>query len=454
MYSVVYKNFLYPFYEGFLRRRKTFVYLSNLEKNQWLPEDKLREIQWLRLKDIISHAYSNIPYYRRVFENEGIVPGDIKVPDDFRMIPFLTKKDIQNNEAMLVAKGYSGADMVRNETGGSTGEPIKFFYTRNSYEERVAASIRAKRWSGWDIGKKTTLIWGRYDSDKPFLKKLKFDFYNISMRKQLISAFSLSENNIAQQVKKINRFNPYLIESYVSSLYAIAEFVKRNKLSIVQPRAIITSAEMLYGYQRILIEDVFGCKIFNRYGCTEVMFIGAECNEHNGLHLGIDNVYIEFLRDNKPVKAGEIGEIVITDLTNFGMPLIRYKIGDFGVPSDRKCACGRSLPLMERVEGRTMDILLTKEGNFIQPQIFCYLFSRSLDWIRRYQIIQAKKGELTFRIVRGRDISESDTKEFFNKVVNAIKGSVNIHLDIVEEIPLTRSGKFKTIIAEVPIKVG
>lgn len=453
MYANFYRNILFPFYETFLRRRETLVYLKELEKNQWLPEEELRKIQWEKLQKLLKHVYENVPYYRMIFEERGLYPEDIKTPEDFRKLPFLTKAIIQNNQSSLIAQNYRHKNTCKNETGGSTAEPIKFVFARDSYERHIASAIRSNRWIGWDLAEKTTLIWGTSVDKQSFFNRLKVALHHCLIRRQFINAFYLSEKNLKDQINRINKFKPRFLESYVSSLYAIAKFIDGNKMTCVKPKAIITSAETLYDYQRELIEKVFGCKIFNRYGCSETMLIAAECEKHNGMHLNIDNLYIEFLKDNRPVKFGDSGEIVLTDSNNYGMPFIRYKVGDIGIPSARHCECGRGFPLIETVKGRTMDILLTFEGNFIQPQIFCFLF-KEFDWIKQYQIVQEKKGFLTFKIVKSRSFSIEENNHFLKRVSEVVNGNLQIGIEIVDKIPLTKSGKFRVVVSKVSMDFG
>jgi len=453
MYQQIYKNILFPLYETGFRGRNTLKYLNNLEDSQWYSREDLRSIQWEKLLKLLKNAYENVPFYNSMLKKIDLNPEDIKSIGDFQKIPYLTKNDIQTNGNALVAVNYRNNNTCNNETGGSTGEPINFVYPRESYEWRIAGALRSNRWTGWDLGKRTTLIWGRSIDKKSLLGNLKVRLHHFFMRRQYINAFYLSESRMEGVIEEIIRFQPEFLESYVSPLYAMAEYLSKSKISRIKPKAIITSAENLYDYQRELIEAVFGCKVFNRYGCSETMLIAAECDRHEGMHLNMDNVYIEFLKDNKPVKAGEMGEIVITDLNNYGMPFVRYKIGDIGVPSSRICSCGRGLPLMEKVEGRAMDIMFTKEGNFIQPQLFCFLF-KEFDWIKQYQIIQDERGMLAFKVIPKCIVTELDKERFSIRIKQVITGTVTVRLDLVKEIPLTRSGKFQMVISKTPVNFG
>ncbi|MFA5143021.1 MAG: phenylacetate--CoA ligase family protein [Candidatus Omnitrophota bacterium] len=452
-YSKIYRNVLFPFYETIVKRRNTLSYLKELEYNQWRPEKELRIIQWNKLSSLLRHAYEKVPYYRDKFMQHNVNPSKILTPEDFRKIPFLTKSDIQSNGAALIAENYIDRNLCKNETGGSTGEPINFVYPRESYEWRIAAAARSNRWAGWDFGMKTTVLWGRPVSPISKIKQAKLTLHNGFMRRQFINAFDLSEASLKGYLQKINRYRPLIIEAYVSLIYTIAKFAKMTNMMVIKPKAIIASAETLHDYQRELIESVFECKVFNRYGCSEMMLVAAECGEHTGLHLNLDNIYIEFLKDNIPVKEGELGEIVLTDMNNYGMPFIRYKIGDIGVPSGKTCACGRGLPLTERVEGRTMDILLGKNGKFIQPQAFCFLF-REFDWIKQYQIVQERKGSLLFNIIRNRDFSDIERNLFLRRVREVVKDDVDLDIKLTNEIPLSDSGKYRVVISKVPIEFG
>lgn len=439
MYGIVYKSL-------FLKKGGTLSLLRELEKNQWLPEERLKELQWQKLKRLLRHSYSNVPFYRKRFENSGISPDNIKKPEDFNKIPFLTRQDICDNLYSLVAENLGNKKIQVNKSGGSTGEPIKFFHTRQDCEWQKAGLMRTYRWAGYDYGKKITVIWGFPIIKNRLTYKIKSIFYDFAIRRQKINTFCLSNKTLERFVWQINRFMPEFIETCPAPLYEIARFISEKNLKAPRPRTIISCGETLSDYQRELIEKIFDCRVFDRYSCSEVMVIGAECDRHEGLHLNMDNLYVECLKGDKPALPGETGEIVLTDLNNITMPFIRYKIGDFGVLSAQRCACGRSLPLLEKVEGRVMDMLVTHEGDLVQPPISGISPGR-FDWIRQYQIVQEEKGKISFSIIKNRDFLDEEGKSFLAYVNRQTNGKLDIGFEIVDNIPLAKSGKFKIVVS-------
>jgi len=458
MYASLFRNVFLPAHEK-LMGRKTLVYLKDLEKRQWFPEQKLRTIQWLMLKKLLEHVYNNVPYYRQKFIGLGVQPSDIKTPADFQQLPLLTKADIQEHENELAAIDHLGRLKVKSWTGGSTGQPLRFAYSRYSYEMRRAGAIRCDRWTGWNIGETVLNIWGLpIKLPKGPLRRFKDYVYNRTYGDIVVNSYNFTEKTLEKCLKSLNRHKPGLIIAYATPMSHLAQFVSERKCNIHKPKAIITTAEMLYPEQRELIESVFECKIFNRYGSREVSLIAAECEKHNGLHLNIDNLYIEFIRDGKPVKVGEVGDVIVTDLNNYGMPFIRYKIGDIGVPSDEKCTCGRGFPLMERVLGRSLDMVVTSSGKYISGLAFNTILLQFQD-IKQYQLTQEDISQFTVQIVPvksslrpfGNGLKDETLSLLKKEIANVVGYEAKIDIQKVDFIPPEESGKYRPVKCKVPV---
>ncbi len=309
---------------------------------------------------------------------------------------------------------------------------------------------RVYGWTGYDYGKKTVFIWGAAVVRQPFFKKTKHDLDEWLKGRKIYNTFYFNSETMAKYLNQINRYKPQYIVAYVTPLYNFARFIKENKKEIEKPVAIITAAEKLFDTQRKLLEEVFQCPVFETYGCREVTSIAGECKEHNGMHINMETIYLEIVRGYEEAQVGQSGEIVITDLSNYAMPFIRYKNEDIGSLSDRQCQCGRGLSLLEKVEGRVLDTIKTEDGRLIPGEFFIYWFMR-FDGIERFQIVQEDLYHLHIKIVQHKKFP-LERLEYLKKVICDIMGNkINIHFDLVEEIPLTQSGKFRVVISKVPI---
>ena len=448
MYSTLVKYVIYPIYQ-FCTHRNTLKQLQGLERTQWLPTEEIKKIQWIKFKKLLEYAYINVPYYQRVFKTLNMTPKDITTPDDFRKLPLLDKEDIRSNISDIVSSKYEKKDLIEDSTGGSTGVNLRFFYDTKSIAHRLAVALRSDSLAGLDIGDKHVKLWGSpFDISRQ--NSLKGKISKLISRSLYLSSYDLSENTMYKYAKKLINYKPKVIIGYSSPLHLFGIFIEENKIQGITPKSIISSAEVLYDYQREQIESVFGCKVFNRYGCREFSTIAQECSEHSGMHINAEHVYVECLKeDGEPAAPGESGELIITDLDNYGMPFIRYKIGDVGVLSDRKCNCGRGLPIMETVEGRTFDIIVATNGRYLGGTFWTLLLRTAVDGIKQFQVVQESKNEINIKIV----VDEVFKTEYIDMLTNKIQAycgeDMQVNFNIVDAIQPTKSGKFRFVISKV-----
>lgn len=440
------RKILYPAYR-FIKQDKILPKLTELEKNQWLSTDAIREFQWSKLKKLLAYAHEKIPYYRALFSKAGLEPNDINCAEDYRKIPILTKDDIRNHISELTAPDFDRKFLLPNSTGGSTGENLNFYNDLSQGEYSRANTIRCNRWMGVDIADREAWLWGSpFDiakSEERWNRILSYFMNNLKL-----SSYDLSEKSLKEYSKKLSKFRPRLITCYPTPMATFADYLLKNGVNTIRPQAVITSAETLFDHQRELIESAFGCRVFNRYGCREFGNIAHECAEHSGLHVIADRLYLEFLDNGRPVNTGETGEIFVTDLDNYGMPFIRYKIGDMGVPSDRKCKCGRGLPLVEKVEGRVFDVVRTPSGQALGGT-FWTLLSRAVEGIRQFQVIQTEIEGVTIKIIVDGTFRNESLEYLQKKIAEHCGRDFKVYFQIVDNIPLTKSGKFRFVISEI-----
>ncbi|MCK4538584.1 MAG: aspartate 1-decarboxylase [Candidatus Krumholzibacteria bacterium] len=440
------RNVIYPVYRGF-RGDRLLSTLNELEKNQWLSLPEIEDIQWRRMSSFLKEITAHVPYYMDIFNELGLKPGDIQNPNDFMQLPLLDKYVIRQEGKRMVTndpvkKGYKAS------TGGSTGEPLYFSNDLSAAPIRRANTARGHRMAGIDIGDKQAFVWG-FPFDIPLKERMASTVRNYFANITYLSSFNLSEKAMADYAAKLKRYKPALVIGYPSAVTFFAEFLRMRNITGIRPKAVISSGEKMFPQQRETLEEVFGCRVFDRYGSNEVGNVAHECDQHKGLHIFSDLIYLEILRENgRPAEPGEVGELVITDLLNHYMPFVRYRTGDMAILSSRTCACGRGLPLLERIEGRTFDNIMTPDGRSIGGYFWTYL-SRVVPGIKQFQVEQKQRSSLVFRIVPGPDWNDSYKERLISEISENMGESVKVKIDRVDEIPLTPAGKFKFIISKV-----
>jgi len=446
MYRYVFKNIINPFYESIIKHRNMLKYRDFIEKSQWWPHEKLRTLQWEELTKLLKHVYEQVPYWRKQFDRLGLKPSDIKTYDDFCRLPTTDKKNIRENYEEMRAVNYKGKTWKKS-TGGSTGEPLHFEYTPESYDWRVAASKRGYSWAGCEDGVKQAYIWGTVIGKVPPLKQLKENLHHLFLRQKYFNCFKFSEKEMDRAIVTLNRYKPEIIVGYANPLYNFAKYVNSHAKMSFKPRAVISAAEALHDFQRKEISLIFGCDVFNTYGSREFMLIASECEKHNGLHVNMENLLVEILGEGgKPVKPGEAGEVVITDLHNYGMPFIRYRIGDLAIRPEKSCSCGRGLPVLEAIVGRSLDMIKVSNGKNIPGEFFPHLM-KDFQEVKQFQVIQDKMNSLVIKIVKAKNLDESRLMLMKNEIFRVANRDTNINIIFVDEIPLTATGKRRVTIS-------
>lgn len=450
IYAGIVRHAIHPLWVLKDGKWSLFRYLREFEEFQYRDPQAIKESQWSKLGRLIGHAYENCPFYRSRFDAAGLKPSSIQDPSGFRKIPLLTKKDIQESLPALVATNYNLSDLVANKTGGSTGSPLRYYHDRERIISMEASAIRHDRWTGYKVGEKMAGIWGSR-TDLSGVRGWKGRIRNLLFRSgAVLDSSSITNESLAHFVEVLREFKPKSILAYANSVYVFAQYCREHGVTDIHPALIITSAEVLHDHERVLIEEVFGCKVFNRYGCREVSVIASECSAHTGLHINADTLYVEFVDDDgQAVSPGQQGNIIITDLLNFGMPFLRYKIEDVGSPSDTVCPCGRTLPLMQMVAGRTTDFIVTPDGRRVSGAALTIYLISNVSGIRQAQIIQDVLDHVTFKIVPGPEFKDSGLAALKQKVPDFFGKDMRFDITYVDSIPKEPSGKYRFTISKV-----
>ncbi len=328
----------------------------------------------------------------------GFEPANFRELADLVQLPILTKNDIQQCRDQLVSSEFQHSDLIKNQTGGSTGEPISFFLDRDRLCARHAATWRHNQWAGLDEGDRLALVWGgSAGSTHARGNGTRFaPSYWVNRCTWIPPTFL--RYRFREFNDQLKRFRPKVIQAYARSLALFARYLKDHGIQAYSPKSIITSAETLTDEDRQLIESVFSAPVFNRYGCREFSVVASECEQHDGLHIMAEGLYVEVLVDGRPAADGELGKIVVTDLLNRGMPLIRYEIGDMGALDHSPCPCGRGLPRLRRLEGRVTDFLMGTDGRLVSGVFLATYLIAECPQLGRIQIVQNEKDLVQFVI--------------------------------------------------------
>ena len=425
-----------------------------LEGSQWWTWQKIQELQNTKLRKLINHVYQHVPFYRSRFDEAGLKPGDIQSSDDLWKLPILRKQDIQKNLTDLLAENANKKKLLENHTGGSTGHPLTFYHDDNFLAWGNADLLRNYRMAGYYLGMRWAFLWGSdYDAitHKGLFGYIKdWLIYNTIW----VNTFDLTTETLTMAAKKIKEWDPKMLVAYVSSATLFARLI-RSKNHGIHPQSIQVSAEVLTPDDRKLLENVFGCPVFDRYGCREVLNIAHECDSHEGLHILAENNIVELLNNEGNYQdAGELGRIVVTNLNNYSMPLIRYEIGDMAIASDRTCSCGRGLPLLEKVVGRTTDVISSPSGKLLHGEFFTHLFYEVKD-VKQFRVIQENITDIRLQIVPGDYFDASKSFAFLReRILKHGDSGFNLIFELCEHIPSTKSGKYRFTVSKVPINLG
>jgi phenylacetate-coenzyme A ligase PaaK-like adenylate-forming protein len=438
---------VFPFYH-IVKKTKLMEILDELKENQWKSKEALIRLQGIKLKRLLEYTYRHVPYYREKFKETGIDIGDLHHPECFPQIPLLTKKDINEYGDKIITTMKGKNKLLPYSTSGSTGEALYFNYDLRSSVYRRASVIRNQEWLGIKIGDRSARLWGA-PMDLKKASEVRGRIHSWINNIMFLSSYDMSNETLETYVIKLNKFKPELLISYPGPLTVFAEYLIESNQKIPSINAIISSAETLLAWQRDLVEKAFSCSVYNRYGCREFGDIAQECEKREGLHVNIDRVFLEVLDEAlQPVKDGRSGELVITDLDNYGMPFIRYQIGDVASFKKETCSCGRGLPLLDHVEGRILDVVKAPNGNRLGGTFWTILF-KSRPGIKSFQVVQDRLEGITVKYIKYPEVSSIDFAALRDRIQEKCGEDFKIDFEEVFSIPKTSSGKTRIVISKL-----
>jgi phenylacetate-CoA ligase len=435
-----------PSWERLVRRRDTLDHLAYLESSQWLPREERHQREVEDLRRLLQYAGRHVPYYSELFRKARFDPLAVTSSRDLEALPLLTREIIRERYSDLVDPAHRGRNLAKG-TSGSTGTPLKFEYSMASECWRQAAKMRGYAWAGYRPGLKTFYYWAAVSGARPSLKisvdrALRRETFLDSMKQDLQSRLTA--------LALFRKIRPNIVVCYTQSCAQFARWILDEGLRDWDDVPVICGAEAVLPGDRAVLARAFGPDIFETYGSRETMLIAAECPAHSGMHIQEENLVVEVLRDARSVAPGESGDVVITDLHNYGMPMIRYVNGDVATLGEAgACACGRGLAKLARVDGRRADTLIDGDGNPVPGIVFHVLFSDARrEVIRQFQAVQRDHGAVVLKVVRGSEFSDDAFAAIiarFSGYLGGLPFSVEFHETIA---PHVQSGKLKTIVAE------
>jgi phenylacetate-CoA ligase len=440
MHPFLVRKCLFPLQE-FLKGKRTYKRLEELEQTQWLSAKEIHEFQFRRLKEHLEFAYHQVPYYNRILNDHGLQPSRITSIADFARIPFLTK-DIIRQEFARLQPTRKRSRVQRMSTGGSTGAPVTVLIDAERTAFTDACRMRAHRWYGVDVGSREIVLWGspieltKQDHVRGLRDRL--------MNSRLLSAFNMGEKSLGEYAKAIDDYRPEKLYGYASAIFLLAAYMKKaGRNSRVPPKVVFVTAEPLFDFQRKTIEEVFQCPVSIEYGARDAGLIALEC-PRGGLHIPAEGMIVEI----EGAGADGCGEIVTTNLYSFAMPIIRYRTGDIGEFDETPCPCGRSLPRLKRVEGRQTDFLVAEDGRLVHALAIIYVL-REIPIVKEFQVTQESSRRLVIHVVAESSFSASDRKTIEKKAKQLLGHEVDIVIQEVNSIPLSSSGKFRYVVSHV-----
>lgn len=428
---------------------RTLYNLQKLRRQEWFSRERLEKLRDKKIRFIIQHAYNNSRFYHSFYKDYKKEVQNFRRFKDLQKLPVLEKEHVQKYSAEILGEnlnysrlekswgGVLGNYMVRM-TSGSSGQPVFVAFDSKAWDFAEAVYARSLFGSGYNA---LDLLMVSYPYNPP--KKKWFDHLGI-MRKKCLQAGLCAEEQMRILLNEKERFSFFSFPSILSMLASESE-KQREK-----PNAnlVISSGECLRKNARKKIEDVFDCNVYNHYGSAELNRMAWECSAREGMHINIDAVAVEFLKNGSQVAEGERGEILATSLYNFAFPLIRYKLGDLGKISSHKCSCGRGLPLMSEITGRQFDFIVTSKGRLIPPIVTDTVLN-SIPGVSQFKLEQEKDRSLTLYLVKKVSLECDIRAEALQKLSN-LDPHAKVKIILTNMIGRSEGGKLSSVISKCP----
>jgi phenylacetate-CoA ligase len=416
-------------------------------KSQYWSDQQIADYQSAGLQKIIRHAYDHVPYYRNMMDRLHLVPGDIRKTCDLEKLPVTRKSDLMANAEHILARNFQKYHPIKRSTGGTTGIAFPYYNDMKSWGMNWAIKIRTFRWGGYEFSRDRlgVLAGGSLLSEgSSGVRSMLWKYLNNYIPLLIMHT---DDESLEAYFRKLKRKNVRFLRGYPTAIFTFAKYLKKKNLQLPM-LSIFTTAEMLHDHQRRLMEEIFCCRVFDQYGCGDGMGGASECEHHEGLHVNFESsVFTLMDKTGKEVQAGKEGEVVLTSLNDFAMPFIRYAPGDLGIMSSQKCSCGRNLSLLQKIIGRTSDLIELPNGRSLNG--LSVPFEEWDDRIVRFQIVQTEPDLIEVNLVPKETYSAKDDETVFKVMQTHAGEGIRIIVNHVKDIPLSESGKFRFVISKV-----
>ncbi len=435
-------NILYPFAD-ILNRTSIMEKYKFLKKSQWWSKKELEDFQFMKFRRLINHIYANVPFYRRYFKSEKLLPSDFKSLSDIKKLPVLTREDVKKHNEELRSYDIKGKGVISAQTGGTTGQPLSFIRDKETRSWAWGAMYRFFEWTGTYVGEKRITVGG--GSLGGYL--MKTNTWSILAKgvdklqgNYFFPAFSLDKEIITNISRYVKNRKIRIMRGYPSTLYIIAQTAEKYHLDFSNIEICWTTAEKLFPHQREFVEQVFSADMYDQYGFAEIHSVAAQCKKKNLYHIFDEHVFAETNHEEDTDEF--LLNATLTDLDNYVMPFIRYDPGDVLRIGRKNCSCGRNLTTLEGIEGRIHDFLVASDGRVIPGEFIPHLFQR-VQGFDRYFVHQISEHELIVKIVKNSKYNEMEVVGLKRVLHQHLGEDVSIHFDSVteNELPKTRSGK-------------
>jgi phenylacetate-coenzyme A ligase PaaK-like adenylate-forming protein len=422
------------------------TYMREFERSQFLAPHEIKTLQIERLRMLLKHAHDQCPFYRHRMNDVGLCADRLTSLDQLSTLPITMKRDIQDRGREMQARNFPESRREQNQTGGSTGSPLQFLVDKDRFDSRMASTVRHNNWAGYQPGDWCAELWGaRLDQ---VTQKGLWDWCRNALLYRLVelNTSTIRPDDWDRFIAAIRKKGPRVMVAYTQSAVLFARYLRGRGIDDIRFESVITTAEVLLPGQREYMEETFRGRVFNRYGCREVSVIASECSEHCGMHVNADALLVEIVPD--PLLAPPYGRVVITDLLNLSMPLIRYEIGDVGRWAENQdCPCGRGLPLLEDLQGRITDFLVLRDGRRVSGPSLTLVVA-DIPEVRQVQFVQKSLDRVTLRVVPGNGYGSNTAAELQRRLLLYLDGLACMEIEEVKSIPSLASGKYRFVVNE------
>jgi len=433
-------KFLFYYPATALKGERVRKYLQKYQEFEKLSQNGVADYQLCHFNNLVGHAKNHSDFYAKSLKNAS----SIKCLSELSELPYVTKETLKYNASEIQTNAHKWPVSYKT-TGGSTGQAVTIAKNVDALARERAATWRGYSWAGVDIGDPQARFWG---VPLQSISGFKYRAIDLIANRKRYSAFSINDESLYSYFQSINKFKPAYLYGYASFIHEFSQFLKKKDLKLCDSvKAIITTSEVLTDNMRKDIESVTSLRVYNEYGCGEVGSIAHEC-EHGSLHVMSDNLIVEI-----DAPKGEPGEIIVTDLFNYAMPLIRYRLGDFATLSNSECQCGRPFPIIEKVHGRAYDLLLRRDETKMHPEIAMYIFEEfkyKYNAVDQFQLIQQTSSQITINLVVNQSYNKILHEDYFTSEFNKVfNGKMSYIFNYTNNIAREKSGKLRLIKSEL-----